>query len=1034
MKKRYDYEKIEKWARDGFSGAEDRADYRTGAAERAVNGVERTREKRQTGGFSFSPALQIVGLFLAAAIVGGTTFGALKYLERIANRTGPGSQGTTQGEDPQLANDEVIITNSNDERENTAPDMDELFAEVTKVPYDSSPDGFAYAVSGRESCDAFVGIVSTYKKTSEDLMEEALYDIAEVRYPTLNYGGDIALYNNVEDREMTVIDAYVYYENGDKALYGKPLSDVSAFFGTAPAGSYPVTVRVSWDKYPVTEVGDKCDVYAVCFTLIKTSNDQIEDKVVYDLDKNFENRYFVAVTTKGRTYYPYVMENFMATMNKDGTVDYEYYDTVAMTGTEPVIPYDESFDVLNNVSDREWYIDSIKIFPPSQADADAYETSDVNRLKEYLFEGDYGRYYVVMNITWDALPLLDPGDKAMFFTVGFAVEKKEKTGTAGDYDPEGWLSVEADSGIFLPQVTSRRVCNVTDGIYEIISEENAETHDPVFRFEDSITFRNNVRTPWYIVHFFVNGNDYTSEAGAENYINTAIELGTETRFSVKAELTWDIAAQRADTLTDAQGLKTFVYEFELEYNGEKPADPAPAGDPYGPAYLTVDLFGDPAAPAVYSKYKLNEDGEKTDVTVIGEDIPLITPKDMRRAVSDITFDEKAVQLVKTVSKIEGGDTVSFTPEESYSDVMSEFVATRISNKVQYLSFIFKVNGYDDVYVEYTVAFAAKTPGTYPYSDKGDETTGFVFENGGVTVAPAAKEEKYPIPGDLESFLYMMIPEIQRMLSDQYAAPTVTAVIEGRTTMQYSDKYEIDRVIAYQKDFNGAEPVIYESGTYKFDLVAYPEYYAMISLKEKGKDDGSVYVHIIRIINPRYDLLHPVETQPAVPDEDHDNDTARWLSSVMWNGMTVEDLIRSLGSVKDEFGGTLKARFLADDHTDVAYSSGEVYVRYESSRYTLMYMANDTEPYVIKEARLIMKQGCEGFELPFGITLDMTPEQVRSQLGLTGGDGSFEYNGLKISCSGGSLTASYLINDGGLNVLLGIEIDGSNNEAYVEIGA
>jgi len=82
MKKNYDYDKIEKRIKEGFEGVE--RDIRFRNIEEVS--VKKEKEKRAPG-----PALQIIGAVLAAAIVGGGTFGALKYAEYKGSRIAPGS-------------------------------------------------------------------------------------------------------------------------------------------------------------------------------------------------------------------------------------------------------------------------------------------------------------------------------------------------------------------------------------------------------------------------------------------------------------------------------------------------------------------------------------------------------------------------------------------------------------------------------------------------------------------------------------------------------------------------------------------------------------------------------------------------------------------------------------------------------------------------------------------------------------------------------------------------------------------------------
>ncbi|MBP5208892.1 MAG: hypothetical protein J6330_10605 [Clostridia bacterium] len=85
MKKNYDYEKIEERVRSGMAGAERGLVYEKKQTE--ARPAENTGRRSVFG----SIGMQVAGAFLAAAIVGGATFGALKYAEYRGSMIAPGS-------------------------------------------------------------------------------------------------------------------------------------------------------------------------------------------------------------------------------------------------------------------------------------------------------------------------------------------------------------------------------------------------------------------------------------------------------------------------------------------------------------------------------------------------------------------------------------------------------------------------------------------------------------------------------------------------------------------------------------------------------------------------------------------------------------------------------------------------------------------------------------------------------------------------------------------------------------------------------
>ena len=155
----------------------------------------------------------------------------------------------------------------------------------------------------------------------------------------------------------------------------------------------------------------------------------------------------------------------------------------------------------------------------------------------------------------------------------------------------------------------------------------------------------------------------------------------------------------------------------------------------------------------------------------------------------------------------------------------------------------------------------------------------------------------------------------------------------------------------------------------------------------------------------------------------------WLSQRMWYGMTTDDLVRGVGSLSDN-GSSFKTRFLADDHSQLNVKEDYTFVAYRSEHYDIIFSPKNEEPHVLLEARVVMRRGAE-FELPFGLTLDMSPEEALRALGytdeqITAMDGySFAAN-YELRYNDRFLRVSYQCN--GADV--GIEL-GSDPQMYIE---
>ena len=92
--KKNDYSDIEKYLSDKAPRLERDINY--SGAVRAAETVGGKKAGKESGGFFRTPAMQIIGVFLVAVMVGGGTFGALKYLEYRGAKISGAQGGVTE--------------------------------------------------------------------------------------------------------------------------------------------------------------------------------------------------------------------------------------------------------------------------------------------------------------------------------------------------------------------------------------------------------------------------------------------------------------------------------------------------------------------------------------------------------------------------------------------------------------------------------------------------------------------------------------------------------------------------------------------------------------------------------------------------------------------------------------------------------------------------------------------------------------------------------------------------------------------------
>ena len=419
MKKEYNYDKAESWVRRGFTAAEKKIQYRGSITEEALDPDRkktRIKKEKEKGGFFTSPALQFAGAFLAAAIVGGGTFGALKYLEYLGAQRVAGQPG----DDTSISTEIEPNVTAPDNNNVPAEDYNDLLAEVTKVEYDdeASQGGYAEVLTGGRIYGLRAYTYGVTTKESNDEIATELFDTAVIFDKEIPFGGDFGIVNNVENREMEFLSAEIYKEDElgltrFNAANGHGIDNIWEYMRTAQNGVYYVKVMVSWDYRPLKEVGDSYRVFTLPFKLIVSDRPE-SSGVEYDESNSFETAHYIKVTSGGTEYYPYV--HILSKSEDSMEIDYDVPAIEDIT-----IPYNDDFRIVSNVVDKYCTVKSISVYNNGiTMDSIGYSVSSFAELENALKNGFYsGSLYVRIIASW-----VNGTDYGIGFTVTKAPENE----------------------------------------------------------------------------------------------------------------------------------------------------------------------------------------------------------------------------------------------------------------------------------------------------------------------------------------------------------------------------------------------------------------------------------------------------------------------------------------------------------------------------------------------------------------------------------------------------------------------------------
>ncbi len=643
MKKIYDYEIIEGWLEDGFSKSEKALRY---DGNTAADAAYKTENKKEKSGRSASPALQLAGVFLAAAIVGGGTFGVLKYMEYKGSLTNPPVTETAAETDTDAFPETTEII----EKAPLISDIDgvkkydysEMLSKREKVTFDSDPSGFVSILTGGKIYSADAKKSYTKAWTDKGINDE-YYD-GEPVITTVEFGGDLEIHNNVSDREITAISVAVTGPDGSVSGYAASPENAYQQIFTGKAGVYILKISLCWDDYSVKKVGDSYTVYTVIVAVKKNESFNGLNKNWYSQGEKGPVKY-MAVYSAGEYNYP---SSYCCLYLKRKGSSLTERKAITYQQTKKVISvfYSDSFAISSNVYGRDMTVVKLKITPEN---GEATETT-LEGLYEYLKAAENGTYTVAMQTTWDKYPMDETGDEAYIYETEFTVIKdgerhdiETKPAETTSENPPVPDEIVPDRALY---VSTGINASTYESIYapvfkktvykngEVVSSEAYESDvaDINFRCTDKLEAENRLKKGWRIVKITVVKIDDTARYKAQEFtrFETAIQYIKELSekasgtVSVEAVITWDAAA-----LLDPDADRTeYTFGFNVVYKTYEDIDPAE--DPYVTKimkhWFSVNAGGTRYLPGVSRRISYKGD-EKTEFEYKREDVTITLKAD-----------------------------------------------------------------------------------------------------------------------------------------------------------------------------------------------------------------------------------------------------------------------------------------------------------------------------------------------------------------------------------------------------------------------
>ncbi len=930
MKKEYNYDKAESWLRRGFTAAEKKIKYSGSITEEALDPERKKtrvkREKERGGGFFTSPALQVAGAFLAAAIVGGGTFGALKYLEYIGAQRISGQPGDDTSISTGIEPDVTAPDNNNV----PAKDYEDLLAEVTKVEYDdeASQGGYAMALTGSRIYGLRAYPYGVTTKKSNDEIAAELFDTAALFDVEIPLSGDFDIVNNVENREMEFLSAEIRKENTQEktsfnAATGNSIAKIGQYMRNAEPGTYYVSVMVSWDFKPLKEVGDGYRVFTLPFKLIVSDHTE-SSGVEYDESNSFETAHYIKVTSGGTEYYPYVHILSKSTHQNGESVEIDY-DVPAIE--DITIPYNDDFRIVSNVVDKYCTVKSISVYNNGiTMDSIGYSVSSFAELENALKNGFYdGSVYVQIIASWV---------NGTNYGIGFTVTKAKENDNRFIDVNEIYLSLSdftepLNIDISFPTETKYKNLRML---------KNKDLNITVYRYETEDTDKNTYGL------FITRGDEFIAElppvegcVPPERFIYVRqTPSGDPTVFFTVCK-----NADNGDKWTTLYALD--LVTCQLSYISS-----------VGPhAYNMVSRVID-------CGFSYKVDTCVLGLEVIGRPIPDIGADDYY--VAPIRYKNGAYLIDPPYPTYEKGKT--YRPFEGFDDTG---IVNRITVSTKSESYAIKT-GSDE-----TVVF----DGFLSVSDE-DIIEEWVLLDG--------ENKKELLRGNGHEF-----KKIEDYISVLSIIKQHGFIVEMETTDNVPFRFNIIQGFSLPPDSDTIEP-------------------------DDTTEPGD------QTTDPTSDFSSVLE---PVGDEIKD-----YVAGKMWNGMTWAQLVESLSRLKQ-----LKQDILADNSASRIEEADGTFVKYAGDGvYDFLAFIEKNEE--IREARLILYSNAE-FDLPFGITPDMTAEQALKKMGFTEEqisemNGQYKHGDLTLWYSKAGLTVtSGLIDGASFGIELYPEGKTYKNTAYIE---
>ena len=393
----------------------------------------------------------------------------------------------------------------------------------------------------------------------------------EIRIPYS--GGALELLNNVYDKEkMTVVGVSV--KNGSDAPAESPdtAEKLITYLKSAGAGTYRVSLELTWDTYPLINKGDQAYIYTAVFYVDKSDDTPGTDTAPAvttsedtagppDQNEGFDPSGLLRIDwiINNSTYKVYRPPVVLKRVYKDGAVIEELsYESDPCDAeyryTDGLIVQNEA-RLNQSYSKRTWRVCSVTL--NKEKEFKSFETAF-----EYIHDtaaNSSGSVYVEATVTWDAGALINSDADRTEYTYAFNVIYTCPADIDPKADPyvtgimKNWLSVVVGEDRYSPGISKKLVYNgdqVTG--YEYYHDNiHIEWHPG-----DSVAVSNEIYSVNRIYGVTVNGIKY------DNAEQAFAAMPTDRISHVEVEASWDFTDMTIHS--DEVKIKTtFIFAFDI---------------------------------------------------------------------------------------------------------------------------------------------------------------------------------------------------------------------------------------------------------------------------------------------------------------------------------------------------------------------------------------------------------------------------------------------------------------------------------------